>query len=492
MAKMVAASTVRKFAFDVGWVFGGQGGVLLAGFVLRILLGRFLGAADLGLYTMCLMVYGLAGIAAGVGIPATTTKFVAEYKDDKENLDPFMSCGLINSAVFGIIAGFALFLLAGVISNLFAMPELKSLVAIVAIAVPFMVINATLLGLLNGLREMKLYSICSVCRSTLLLGLAVLLVTIGWGVTGAVLAIVFAEIAIFVLLLFATRNRFHLSLKGYWQGTKKLLTFSSRLWIGSAIFNLNTRMDIFLVGYFLTDQAVGIYAIALAISQAFLVVPNSIQVITYPAISEYYARGLQEVVKTLINKAMKYSFIILSTIGILVIFLSKDIILVLLKPEFLPAITPIMILVCGMIFYGSMVSIGSTFTAVGRPDVGLKFNLIALAVNLGLDIILVPRLGISGAAIGTAVSLSIVTILTICFLDRMLKVKTNIRWYVQGLVVIALVVAAFSIFKTWVNPYLLAGVLFGIYLAVVGGFLTKREDREDMRGIAKQIFRKSS
>jgi len=48
--------TARKFAFDVSWSFISQIVTLATGFLLRVILGRFLGAAPFGLYTMTLTI----------------------------------------------------------------------------------------------------------------------------------------------------------------------------------------------------------------------------------------------------------------------------------------------------------------------------------------------------------------------------------------------------------------------------------------------------
>ncbi|RLF93297.1 hypothetical protein DRN50_07465 [Thermococci archaeon] len=240
------------------------------------------------------------------------------------------------------------------------------------------------------------------------------------------------------------------------------------------------------------DKDVGIYAIAIALSKIFLIIPGSLSTVTYPAISEYNSKGSHESVGNLINKSMKYSLIILSILGILIVFFSKDIILLLLKPEFLQAVTPIAILILGMIFFGSMSSIGSAFSAVGRPDIPFKTNMFAAVVNLSLDVVLIPILGITGAAIGTATSFSVLTILAIYLLNKILNVKIDVRWYAKVLSTIALIIAAFFIFKDWMNLYLLISILFGGYLTLVSKFLITRDDRKDFWKMAKQILKKSS
>ena len=64
----------KKFAFDVGITFFASAITLPLGFVITILLGRYLGAGDLGLYRMTSTIYGIAMLFAAVGIPAAMMK----------------------------------------------------------------------------------------------------------------------------------------------------------------------------------------------------------------------------------------------------------------------------------------------------------------------------------------------------------------------------------------------------------------------------------
>lgn len=394
---MATTSGIRRFTFDVGWVLISQVIILLMGFLLRVLLGRLLGANGLGLFTMSLMVYGLFTMIGGLGIASAMIRFTAQYKDNREKLNPFISCALVNSLIFGIVTGLILFFLSSVIASLFHMPELTSLIKIIAMAVPFAVLNSALLsGLLTGLREMKLYGYGIACRSILLLSLAVLLIVVGWGVKGTVSAIAFAEVGTFVLSIFLTRKQFTLSLRNYPEITRMLTPFGAQLFLAGVIWDLNSRVDTLLVGYFLVDKDVGIYAIAITIANVFRIIPGVVSTVTYPMMSEYHEKGMQQANELLIGKTMKYMPIILSIVGITIIFFAPDIILWLLGSEFLPGVMPLMVLILGIIFFGGVLAVGSAASAAGRPDLEWKMiSTSGLVANLILDLILVPRIGIT-------------------------------------------------------------------------------------------------
>ena len=479
---MTSAQPARKFAFDVSWVFVSQIITLATGFLLSVILGRFLGATAFGLFTMTLTIYTIAALVGGIGIPTAIVKYVAEFKENKEKLNIFVSCGVVNSIFFGAIIGSVLFALSGMLASIFNMPELTDLLKIIAFSLPFLVINNTLLGLLNGLREMKSYSFRAVIRSVLLLGFTILLIYIGLGIKGAVLALLLSEVGTLFLLLFISRNFFHFVIRDYLKTTRELVKFGSQLFVAGAIWMANTNADKLLIGYFLMDKDVGIYAIALAFATGLLMIPGAMSTVTYPAISEYNGKGQHEAIETLINKSMKYSLVILSIFGFLIIFFSKDIILLLLKPEFLPAVTPLTILIFGMIFFGSAGSVGSTATAMGRPD--LEWKVIStggLIVGLTLDFLLIPVLGITGAAIGTAASLLSILIAMIVIFRKIFDIKVQNILFTFAKVITSLIIVFLltNIFEKFINHFALG--IFAVLLYIILLILTKTITMMDIK-----------
>ena len=71
-------SESKKFAFDVSITFVASVINMLLGFVITILLARYLGAEELGLYRMVSTIYGIAILFVAIGIPAAMMKNIAE------------------------------------------------------------------------------------------------------------------------------------------------------------------------------------------------------------------------------------------------------------------------------------------------------------------------------------------------------------------------------------------------------------------------------
>lgn len=480
---------VKKFSFDVGWVLISSVVTLLIGFLLRVVLARWLGAADLGLYQMVLTVQGIAMLVATLGIPAALIKYVAEYKDNKEKLTQTVSSGLLSSILFGILVGILLYALSGTLAGLFDMPELAHLLKILAFALPFTSLLEALLGLFNGLREMKTYAYLMILRSLLMILFIITFVRLGFGVEGAVLGIALSVIGGCVFGLYRSRRFVHLNLQGFIQNIKKLVSFGSQMFGANAMGLTLAYTDIILIGYFLAAKDVGYYSVAVSLSMFFLIVPQAIQRITYPTTSEYWSKNNYQALQTMLDKSMKYSACILLPLGLGVGFFVKEIITTIFGGEFIYAVLPLCILLIARVIRGgTIVPIGGSFSGVGRPDLALKLGAISATTNIGLNILLIPRFGIVGAAVATTASLLLGTIIFLALMPRILKVKIDLRWYAWTMGLAGIAVALFLVGNSLISPYIVGGVVLCAYIALVLKLFLTKEDKAIFRSLAYSLM----
>ncbi|GAH62278.1 unnamed protein product, partial [marine sediment metagenome] len=179
--------STEKFVSDIGITFIATAIQTALAFVVTVFLGRWVGAEDLGLYRLVLTVYGLTILLAGIGIPSTIIKFSAEFKNNKEKINEFISSSIIVLFLLGIIFSLLLYLLSGLIARLFDVTQLAGLIRILSIIYPFSLVNNILLSLLNGLREMKKFAIVIICRGSFTVLFTVILLYLNFKARGAVI-----------------------------------------------------------------------------------------------------------------------------------------------------------------------------------------------------------------------------------------------------------------------------------------------------------------
>jgi len=476
--------TRKKFAFDVGIIFFSSAITLILSFVITIVLGRYLGAGNLGLYRMTFTIYGFALLIAGIGIPATMIKYVAEYKEDKNKINQIISSGIITSLFLGMSFIALFYFSSSLFADIFNMPELSHLIKIISLIFPFALLNGVLLGLLNGIREMKKYAKATIVQSILMVIITISLIYYGFGVAGAVIGIVLSSAGSCLFLIFVSRNYFEIALDEYIPRTKKMLKFGTQLSTAGVINEINNQLDILLIGFFLMSTDVGYYIVAIGLSRFFWLVPMSIQKITYPATSSYWSKNNHVALNIMFNKTMKYCTVVLVLIGLGIGFFAKDIIAMMFGEGFGHAVLPLQILLIGTIIRGSIIQpIGGSLAAIERPDLSLKISAFMISINVILDIILITRIGIVGAAIATTISLVGGAFMNLHFIARHLSIKFDIRWYlgVLGITIMAIILFKFGII--FVNPYLFGGAILICCSILIFRFFLTKEDKDIFKSL---------
>jgi len=477
----------KKFAFDVSIAFFASVVSMFLGFLVTILLGRYLGADNLGLYRMTSTLYGITMLVAAMGIPRAIIKYVAEYKENINGLNQIVSSGVITSLFLGIGFSLLFYLSSGIFSEIFNMPGLSGLLKLLSPSFPFAIVSGVLLGLLNGLREMKKYTVAVIVQSVLMLAISAILIYWGFGVAGVVIGLVLSSVGSCLYLLWVCRGYLDITFRNYIQTTKEVLSFGWKIVAGNAINQINYNADIILIGYFLTAMDIGYYAVALGLSRFFWIIPQAIQKITSPATSEYWAKNNHAALQKMINKSMKYTACILLPIGLVIGFFTRDIITFIFGNEFVYSALSLQILVIGAVILGIIMAIGGSIAGVGRPDIGLKIVCISATTNIALNILLIPNFGIIGAAIATTTSLLVHTCLGLFLTVKVLKAEIDFKWFAKIFGISFLSVLIFIFLLGFIDKYLLGMTILFIYISMIVRFLLTEEDRVYLIELLREI-----
>ena len=481
-------SESKKFVFDVSITFIASIISMFISFVITVLIGRYLGADDLGLYRLVSTIYGIAMLFAAIGIPAAIIKYVAEFKDDRAKSDALVSSGIITSIVLGIIFSVLFYFSSWIFAEIFEMPELTGLIKILSPVFPFALVGGVLLGLLNGLREMKKYGTAVILLNVSMLVVSVLLIYFGFGVAGVVIGVVISSVVWCLYLLLVSNSYFKISLDGYTQTTKRMLQFSTMIFGVGAINMIIYQTDILLIGYFLTSAQVGYYGIAMAFSNCFSIIPRAVQVIAYPTTSEYWANKNHGAFQSTIKKSMKYTACILLPIGLGIEFFSKEIVTGIFGDGYIFAVLPLQILLIGTIAANIVGSVGGTLASVGRPDIAMRIAGISAIVNVVLNLIFIPRLGIIGAAVASAISFTTSAVLSLYYIMDVTSVSINKKWYLNIGLLTVFFFFLFFIGMNVLNTTLIGFGLLFIYLNMIYFFFLEQEEKNTFNSILHNII----
>lgn len=223
----------------------------------------------------------------------------------------------------------------------------------------------------------------------------------GYQSLGLVLAFLTQYLAVFILSAGNLETLPTLPTKDSFRSVIKYAKFSAVSSTGALAYNW---ADTVLIGFFLTPAAVGAYEIAWRISGVFSLLGSSLGTVLFPQISLWHS----EENYTQIGKAVSQS--ILPATGLVIpgiagaIFLGEPLLRILYGPEFIIATLSLIILISDKAFNAVYAIFRHSLGAIDRPDLSAKWRLVGISVNLVMNVALILRFGITGAAVATLTS----------------------------------------------------------------------------------------
>lgn len=404
---------------DIQWSFVSLATSSIAHLLLRIAIGRELGPSGLGLYTLIFTIYLFGTQFATFGIETALTKYVAEYRDDSLKTNKYISSGIAGSFISGFIIGVVLYSFSDFISlRIFHNSEMIYLLKITAFCFPFIAIQKAVQGVLNGFRSMKYFAYLNISQNTLIVVLSVLFVSfLKTGIEGAIFGLIVPTILIGILSILFIKNNFVFYTDMLKSILKDLSWFGFYVVLANSIGVVNTQIDSLMIGHFMEETDVGYYAIATIFMQGIILIPSAVQRITTPIIATYYGKKDYYSIGKLIKSTMLKVFVTTLFISLCVAVFGKFIIIALFK-DFLPAYSPMLILLIGYTIYSSVISVGGALSSVGKVKVIFKISIFCTLINVLLNIMLIPKYGLLGASIASSTSLILTSSIHMCCIKR--------------------------------------------------------------------------
>ena len=362
-------------------------------FALVILIARVLGPADMGHLSVINSVLALVLILAAFGLPQAVTKYVAETGDARVQSAVFRSSlkgALLLSVVSVLLLLFVLHL-THLIKDSVAVLYLRLL----AFVIPLLTFLDLALHYLWGRAEMKRKAALDVAIK---FGYAafVLAFIFPLKLRGVVLAKVANPVVWTIVLLFVVARRLERPAGDV--DSRRLYRFGAFTSLAELASSLIRNFDILTLSYFLADAAsIGMYRVAALLAINLDIAFEAVVHTYYPDISRL--TNDRAAMRRLFWKLVAWAILIMIPVSFLAFMFAPVVLKVLFGASYAGAVGAFRILVFVPLIYAVLRVFGNTFSGTGRPDISFAIVLFAGASNLALNLILVPRLGILGAAV---------------------------------------------------------------------------------------------
>lgn len=378
----------------------------LSGIGINIFIGLNYQPSILGAFNQVLVTYLITGILGSFGINFSVLRSLAQNKKKQSKVNSIIKGALIPTFFLSILFSLIYYNLINFFFILFSSENVRIGMVTITPAIFFFSLNKViLLGIINGMDRMRAFSIYQSFRYLMLF--LSLLFCINTNVRGQNLPIIFVitEILLFIILMIDTSFNYK-----WWEPidwfywTKKHIVFGFKSLLGSIFTAMNTRIDIIMLGVFLNDEIVGIYSFSALFAEGFLQLIVVIQNSCNPILANLIKNNKKELNK-FIFKVRGYTYKFISLIGFLAIaFYPFLISLITNKTEYINSYLPFSIILVGIICASGYLPFQNILIMLNKPLFQTLIVINVAIVNIFLNTLFIPFLGVKGASIGTAFS----------------------------------------------------------------------------------------
>ncbi len=392
------------------------------GYVFRVIIARELGVASYGLVYAIIALFGFFSLFMSLGLESALVKYIAEFKAENkpEKIKGSIIIVLFSKLLLSAIVCGVLILFSDLIaSEYFKTPEASILIKIYGVGILFSAIITTMKASFQGFQSMKYFSTIDFTKSIIVLCITIFLLLIGFKELAPILGFAIAWIVflplIYLHLLIRKVFPEFLRIKAELTRSlaKKLFRFGIPIiFVGLAgmIFGYT---DTVMLTYFRSLNEVGLYNAALPTMKLIGVMGVAIISVLFPMSSELWVKKRKDQLSKGLGILYKYVLILIFPIALLMFLFPEIILGILFGGEFRQAGNVLRILAVGY-FINTLSGVNTTvLSGIGKPKEVSKIMLSGAALNLVLNLILIPGYGMEGAAISTLIASILVFILSL-------------------------------------------------------------------------------
>jgi O-antigen/teichoic acid export membrane protein len=416
------ASVTRRLA---GTIFVIRVVSAVFAYLSQILLARWMGGSDYGIYVYVWTWVLLLGSMMDFGISASAQKIIPEYRTRGEHalLRGFLAGSRwMTFAVSSVVS----LLLAGLVKLLSAWIEAGAMVPmyIGCLTLPAFVVANTQDGIARSHDWMRLGLMPQfIVRQALIIGFTAGTFVLGFHV-GASAAMLASAAAVWIamigqMMVLNRRLAYHIARGPKAYDISGWLAISLPILLVEGFYLLLSYTDVLVLQQFRAPEEVGVYFAVVKTLALVSFIHYAMSATTAHRFAEYHAQGDKERLSAYVTHAINWTFWP-SLIATLVLLALGEPLLWLFGPQFVAGTTIMFVAAIGLVVRSAIGPVERLLNMLGHQHICALAYALALVMNVALCIVLVPRFGGHGAAAATSISLTFETVLLFWIVRRRL------------------------------------------------------------------------
>lgn len=448
-----------------------------------VFLARSLGPADYGLFNAVFTFVLFFLFIRDLGIPQALTKFIAEFnaedgpwRDSKIKTTVFSVLGLQIVSSMAIAAVF-FFLSSYLAEHYFKNETAAVMLHLLNIYIFASLFYGAVKDILLGYQRTFYFSLAEILKSGFIILFAFLFMQFGSGVFAPIYAYILACSLVFIFflpLLWKLLPWFKVKLIDAKIITKRVLLFGIPAFATAIGSKIMMYIDTLFLTYYRTLEEVGIYNAMLPSSSIIVhLVGGAVSTMILPLSTELWYKRETTKLAAGISLLYKYVSVITLPLVLALVIFSHFFIDLFFGIDYLPGVLSFQILLVGMFLFAPAAINHSILAGMGKPFVVTKIIFISAAVNAGLNLLLIPSLGITGAAASTSMSYLLALVLSTYQISREIELKVGatmwLRLLCSGTLFFAVVylIQKFLELNVWIEMVISSGIGLLAYVAVI-------------------------
>ena len=396
----------QKLTRDIVYTLASFLVLALSGIVINLVIARTRDAAALGVFNQAYAVYIIASQLATLGLHYSVLRHTALHDQDATQRGRLLWTAAVCALGLGSLAALIVGSSGALFGRLFDSDVTGRAIALSAPGLVLFSLNKVLLGYLNGLRLMKAFSVLQASRYLVVMacvaGVAVSSLPVEW----ATLAFCLAETTTAAGALLYLWTRGHLREAAFDRGWLQThVRFGAKGLAAGMFAEFNSRIDVLLIGVFLPDREVGIYSFAAMMVDGIYHVLAMVRLNFNPLLVTVLRDKDETQARTLLSRSRR--LVVPATLGLSLLALAALWVLsAVVAPDkgLQEGIPSLLILLTGLTLVSAFVPFDNLMLVSGHPGYQTVQQLLTVSANAILAVLLLPWMGIAGAASGTALS----------------------------------------------------------------------------------------
>ncbi|WP_292484617.1 lipopolysaccharide biosynthesis protein [Methanohalobium sp.] len=458
----------------------------LSGLILLPILTKNMSIESYGIWVQIIVTVGIVPNIVMLGLPAAMVRYlpsISSKKDFQDVFYSFLSIVIVTGFLASFLVSFFADNIAGVLfeGNAVAVRILSAIIFLESI-------NGILFNYFRATQQIKKHSVLLITKTVLFILLVSFFVLMGEGLTGALAGLLTKDIMVLLVTIVMIISEIGIK-KPNFANIKEYLGFGLPNVPGGMSQWIVNSSDRYVISGFLGASAVGLYSPGYTLGNIGRMFLAPLNFMLPMILSKYYDENNLDEVKKILSYSLKYFL----AIGIPAVFglsfLSEQILLILSTPEIASKgyqITPFVAL--SALVFGVFIIFEKVIYLEKKTKTIGKIWMFAAVLNLGLNILIIPYIGIIGAAGTTLLSFIVGLCLIVYYSSKYLKFDVNFRFISKSLIASILMSL---IVITWdptnlLNALVMIGisaVFYFVVLILMKGF--SRDEIEFFKNLVK-------